>query len=95
MKIKRKYQDRLVTRISYGPGCQTNHGKRVAATCKLTREEIRAYVEHGSIEAIKLIRERTGLGLYESKQLLDSERYNVGQTHQTRPKWMMLSETNA
>lgn len=71
------YEDRLVRRFRNPQGrwlAPVFHGKRVGKDCPLTREEVRMYVEHGAIWAVKLIKESRQISLREAKDLLDKAR---------------------
>lgn len=70
------WNDWLVRRFMRGSGSKREysyHRKRVPKDCPLTRDEVRVYVEKGSIQAVKLIMKR-GLGLRDAKDLLDQVR---------------------
>lgn len=71
------YEDRLVSRWRSTEDRRGTtkkrvffRGKRVGKTCPLTSEERKAYVKHGSVKTVALIRARTGLSLHESLDLL-------------------------
>lgn len=64
------HDDKLVKRYRK-KGCPIiSVGKRVAKSCPLTRDEIRAYVKDGAISAVKKIMDNRGLRLSESWNLL-------------------------
>jgi ribosomal protein L7/L12 len=60
----------LVATQGFGPGAR--------GASDLTREEIREIAAGRAISAIKLVRSRTGLGLRESKDIVDSFRDETG-----------------
>jgi len=71
----RRYEDRLVRRYHTADRRLISIGKRVSASCPLTREELRTYVKQGAVQAIKLIRNtRPGFDLKAAFDLLNAAR---------------------
>jgi hypothetical protein len=76
-QVGETFQDRLVMVKN-----NIRRGKRVGADCPLTRDEIRAYVEHGSVAAVKTIRANRLCSLRTALDLLNCARYTHAQFKQ-------------
>lgn len=69
------YQDdKLVTRWRMPNGDMRSKGKRVSRDCPLTREEIRVYVEQGSVAATKAVMVGRKVSLSEAWELIKKAR---------------------
>ncbi len=66
--------DRLVLARYGSDGQHIRQGKRVAADCPLTREEIRIYVTSGTVEVVRFLRRTRKLSLREALDLLNLAR---------------------
>lgn len=66
--------DKLVIRRRDKNGVVISQGKRVGKDCPLSRDEIRAYVELGTVKAIARIRENRDCSLREAITLLNKAR---------------------
>ena len=77
--LTRAIMEAVIGALSVPPA----NGSPVPDTGELTRIEMRAVCEGKKIQAIKLVRERTGLGLREAKDLVDKWQDDVNPA--TRP----------